>query len=167
MLPMASDGAGNDPNPRHGLAETCVCTLQLRWSVSRHSPNVAGNMIYYERIDAVGATINGLRHVRSVEGGLHAPAPARMILRSGLFEPPYPQPHRLVNLRCFPAPSSPPLIFCHPNTEAACLVFLGEQNPSVLKGCAEPDQCRNVAGDWVLAFFDALNRGRADSGGFR
>jgi len=33
----------------------------------------------------------------------------------------------------------------------------------VLEGFLYPDQCRNVASDWVLAFFDALDRGRPDS----
>ena len=31
----------------------------------------------------------------------------------------------------------------------------------------EPDQCRNIAGNWPMAFFYALNRGRPDPGGLR
>jgi hypothetical protein len=65
------------------------------------------------------------------------------------------------------SPSSPALISCHPNAEATRIIIINEYNSGVLEGCLDPYQCRNVAGDRLLAFFDALNRGCANSRGFR
>jgi hypothetical protein len=59
------------------------------------------------------------------------------------------------------------LLLCHPKAEAAHLVIIDELNSGLLERCLNPDQCQNIAGNWPMAFFYALNRGRPDPGGLR
>jgi len=59
------------------------------------------------------------------------------------------------------------LPLCHPKAEAAHLVIIDELNSGLFERCLDPDQCRNIAGNWPMAFFYALNRGRPDPGGLR
>jgi hypothetical protein len=74
------------------------------------------------------------------------------------------QPAPFVNPRLL-SPLS--LLLRHSKAEPADLVILNELNSGMFERYLDPDQCRNIAGDWATAFFDPLNRGRPDPGGFR
>lgn len=63
--------------------------------------------------------------------------------------------------------SSPSLCLCHPKSETALLVIIEELNSGLFERCLDADQCRNIASNWPMAFFYALNRGRPDPGGLR
>jgi hypothetical protein len=63
--------------------------------------------------------------------------------------------------------SSLSLLLCHPKAETAHLVIINELNSGLFERCLDPDQCRNIAGNWLMTFFYALNRGRPHTGGLR
>jgi hypothetical protein len=59
--------------------------------------------------------------------------------------------------------SSLSLLLCHSKAETARIVLFDELNSGLFERCLDPDHCRNIAGDWAMTFFDALNRGRSDT----
>jgi len=63
--------------------------------------------------------------------------------------------------------SSLSFLLCHPQPETAHLVIIDELNSGLFERCLDPDQCGNIAGNWPITFFYALNRGRPDPGGLR
>jgi hypothetical protein len=58
-------------------------------------------------------------------------------------------------------------LLCHPQAETAHLVIRDELNSCLFERYLDSNQRRNIACNWPMAFFDALNRGRPDSGGLR